>query len=280
MKLRYFSFLFIASISLLVLQSVSSGRAANGGQDRTGSPGALSTTCIACHSSAGSFSNPQLGITVKDNNGNSVSSYTAGETYTLEFQVSSNGSPAGYAMQAVVLDASNSNTGDLSSASTSNTQLATISNGREFIEHLGRSSTGFFSCSWTAPTTGTGTVSIYGVGMAVNGVSTSGDNTSPSTQFDLSENVSTAVESVVSDATYSVYPMPNKGHFNLRNNQTAGNSTIRVINLQGQELFQQRSFLEQNASLNIQIDDLANGLYFVQIEKSGELESIPMFIKK
>ena len=116
--------------------------------------------------------------------------------------------------------------------------------------------------------------------MAVNGGSTSGDNTSPSTQFDLSENVSTAVESVVSDATYSVYPMPNNGHFNLRNNQTAGMSTIRVINLQGQELFQQRSFLEQNASLNIQIDDLANGLYFVQIEKSGELESIPMFIKK
>lgn len=271
---------FVSSISLaIILQSVSGGRAAIGGQDRTGSPGALSTTCIACHSTAGSFTNPQLSITVKDNNGAAVNAYTAGETYTLEFQVSSNGTPNGYAMQAVVLDANNNNIGDLTNATTNNTQLSTITNGREFIEHSGRSSTGFFSCSWTAPAAGTGTVSIYGVGMAVNGSSTSGDNTSPSTQFDLTENVSTSINSTSFSSEYSIFPMPNKGNFSLKNNSQAGLVRVVVYNLSGKEFYNNEIYLNSLDVRNIDIPDLNKGLYYVQISNQNNTQSLPLIIK-
>jgi cytochrome c553 len=279
MKRQYLSLIASATLLLLLFQSVASGRAASGGQDRTGSPGSLSSTCVACHSSAGSFTNPLLGITVKDINGNAVSSYTAGDTYTLEFQVTTNGSPSGYAMQAVVLDGSNSNIGDLTNVTTANTQLATIANGREFIEHAGRSSSGFFSCSWTAPVAGTGTVSVYGVGMAVNGGSTSGDNTSPTAQLVLSEDISTATHSVLSETQYSIYPLPNNGTFRLVNNHIAGLSEIRLFSLQGQEFYSQTTYLDQNATHNIVLNDLSAGLYFVQVTKVGKTQSIPMLIQ-
>lgn len=280
MKRQYLSLIASATLLLLLFQSVSSGRAASGGQDRTGSPGSLSSTCVACHSSVGSFTNPLLGISVKDVSGNAVSSYIAGDTYTLEFQVTTNGNPSGYAMQAVILDGSNSNIGDLSNVTTANTQLATIANGREFIEHAGRSSSGFFSCSWTAPIVGTGTISVYGIGMAVNGGSTSGDNTSPTAQLDLAEDVSTATHSILSDTQYSIHPMPNRGSFRLVNNQIAGLSEIRLISMQGQELYNQTTYLDQNATQNIVLNDLSVGLYFVQVTKAGKTQSIPMLIQQ
>ena len=106
---------------------------------------------------------------------------------TLEFNVSSGGNPNGYGMQAVLLDASNANAGNLLTTTTANTQLSTISNGREFVEHQGRSTTGMFIATWEAPAAGTGDVLVYSIGIAVNGAGTSGDNTSPTVQTVLSE---------------------------------------------------------------------------------------------
>jgi len=143
MKIRLLRNLFIGITFLFVLQSASGGRAAVGGQDRTGSPGSLSA-CTFCHSTNGAFTNPQLGIIIKNTSGIIVTSYVPGDTYTLEFNVTSGGIPNGYGMQAVALNASNANVGDFLMTTTTNTQLSTIANGREFVEHDGRSSTGVF----------------------------------------------------------------------------------------------------------------------------------------
>lgn len=281
MKIKFVYTLLFTVFVLLFLQSVSAGRAFSGGQDRTGSPGSLSTTstCNACHSSAGGFTNPQIGLKVKNMSGNTVTSYTPGDTFEIEYSISSGGTPAGYGMQSVVLNASDNNTGDFISTSTANTQLSTISNGREFLEHAGNSSTGIFRGQWVAPATGTGTVSIYSVGIAVNGSSTSGDNVSPSTKIDLLEAVvSTTKDLADFSSEYQIFPVPNHGEFSIKNNGDAGTADIRIINMQGQLIHSKTSFVENDALLNFNLYDLSKGLYFVEVLKNEKSETLPLMV--
>jgi len=278
MKLQLFYPLLFGAFVLLTLQSVSGGRAAVGGQDRTGSPGA-SGTCTACHSSPGAFSNPTINLTVTDGSSNVVTSYMPGQTYTLAFTVSSNGSPAGYGMQAVALDASNNNTGDMLVASTVNTQLSTIANGREFIEHQQASSTGAFTTTWTAPTAGTGTVSIYGVGIAINGTSTAGDNVSPSTTFTLTESLGSSISTVSeTKVSYQVFPNPSNGNVNLVNKGDAGETTVRIIDMLGQTVYNNQLFFDTNEQYHLELNDLIKGIYLVQIQKNETTEVVQLVI--
>ncbi len=279
MKIKFISTLIFSFFVLLIFQSVSAGRAFSGGQDRTGSPGSLSSTCNACHSVAGAFTNPQIALSIKDLTGNTVTSYIPGDTFEIEYSITSGGTPSGYGMQSVFLNSSNTNSGDLISTSTANTQLASISNGREFIEHSGRSSTGVFRGQWVAPTTGTGTVSIYSVGIAVNGSSTSGDNVTPSTKVDLTEAVVGSTEKLADfSSEYQIFPVPNNGVFSIKNNGNAGIADIRIINTQGQLIFSKSSFVENDTNIDFDLNELIRGIYFVEILKNSKFETLPFIV--
>lgn len=193
MKLKFIYVLLCSAFALIVLQSRSGGAAANNLGDRTGSP-LGGATCSQCHS-GGSFS-PTVSITVKDASQNTVTSYTPGQSYTLEFNVSAGmGSPSGYGIQAVAVSsaAGNVQAGTMGSATTSNTQI-TSHNNRSYIEHSGTSSSGNFIVNWTAPASGFGTVAIYSTGLVVNGNGgTSGDQTTSSVLVNLTEIVPTTI---------------------------------------------------------------------------------------
>jgi hypothetical protein len=165
-------------------QPMFSGGPGTGGLgDRTGSP-LSSATCSQCHS-GGSF-NAAIGVQVLDGS-TPVTSYTAGNTYTVVYTIS--GSSPAFGFQGGVLTSTNAAGGTFSSPS-SNAQLVTIS-GRSYFEHDGGpSSTGVFQASWTAPLANTGTVSFYGVGLAVNqNGGTSGDQTTAPVVISLTEDV-------------------------------------------------------------------------------------------
>lgn len=170
----------------------SGGLAAVQNQDRTGSP-VSSGLCMACHS-GGSFG-ANFQIEVRDAGNNVVTSYTPGAQYTVEYTVSaSSGSPSGYGMQAAILDASNSNAGNQTTVNTANTQVSIVG-GRQLLEQQGASTTGFFSVDWTAPSAGTGTVTLYGNGIAINGNGgTSGDNGTSTVTLSLTEDIPTAID--------------------------------------------------------------------------------------
>ncbi|BDS11798.1 choice-of-anchor V domain-containing protein [Aureispira anguillae] len=279
MKTQLLGVLFAGATLMFTLQSVSGGRAALGGQDRTGAPGALSSDCTLCHSSQGSFSNPQIGITVKDASGTVVTSYVPGDIYTLEFAVTSGGTPVGYGMQAVALDASNNNAGDMIATSTSNTQLSTIGNGREFIEHSGRSSNGIFKTTWEAPVTGTGDVTIYGVGMAVNGASTSGDNTSPTTQFVLTESPASGVDLLdLETDNFDIFPIPNDGSFKVKNRGAAGSITIDVLDLQGRTVYSESAMVDGFGTHSIYCKNLIPGTYIITVKSNGVQQTQQMMV--
>ena len=171
----------------------SNGAAAMGLGDRTGSPiGGAGSSCANCHG-GGSFS-PSISIDVKDAGLNSVTSYIPGNTYTIEYTVlAGSGSPSGYGMQGVALNPSNGAAGNLFSPTTPNTQI-TSSGGVQYLEHQSMSATGSFQTSWTAPMAGSGAVSIYARGLALNGDgSTSGDDASTSVLFGLTETIPTTI---------------------------------------------------------------------------------------
>ena len=171
----------------------SSGAAMNGLGDRTGSPVAgAGSSCTNCHS-GGSYS-PSISITVYDAGLNAVTEYIPGNLYKVEYSVTAGtGSPWGFGFQSILLNSSNQTTGNLVATITSNAQIVSTG-GHQFIEHSGVSSSGVFSAEWTAPSGGTGNVSIYARGMAVNqDGGTSGDQASGTQILTLTEVVPTTI---------------------------------------------------------------------------------------
>ncbi|CAA6829220.1 MAG: Collagenase, putative [uncultured Aureispira sp.] len=279
MKTRLLGVLFIGITFLFVLQSSSGGRASVGGQDRTGSPGSLGT-CTACHANNGAFTSPQLGVVVKDAMGTIVTSYVPGDTYTLEFNVTSGGTPNGYGMQAVILDASNVSAGDLLTTTTANTQLVTIANGREILEHQGRSSTGVFIATWEAPVVGTGNITVYGIGIAVNGSGTSNDNVSSTTQVILSESPASSIDYLNREASsWVISPMPNNGAFNITNRGETGPITVQVYDLQGHRVYSDNLDVDHNGNLFIYCRDLVPGIYAVEIQSEKTRQTQQMIVR-
>lgn len=169
-----------------------SGGAGTGGLgDRTGGPLA-SGTCATCHS--GSFYSTLATIQLLDGTGSPVTSYTSGQSYTIRTTVvAGSGSPSGYGSQTVALTSANANAGSMTSATTPFTQIVTVS-GRNYMEHLNPSVTGVFEVSWTAPVAGTGDVTLYGIGLAINGNGgTSGDQASSTATLTLTEDLPTTI---------------------------------------------------------------------------------------
>jgi hypothetical protein len=144
----------------------SNGAANMGLGDRTGGPLSGGASCMDCHG-AGTFQ-PNIALTVLDAGSNQVTEYTPGDTYTIQYNVTSTGSPAGFGMQSVALNLSNGAAGTLNTPGTPNTQIVPIA-GLQYLEHSGISTTGVFEVNWVAPAQGMGTVNFFARGIAVNG---------------------------------------------------------------------------------------------------------------
>ena len=185
MKAKYLLFTpILLGFLYLMLISNAGGPASSGNGNRTGSPGS-SGTCSSCHS-GGSFGT-SITATVTDLAGNPVTAYIPGDTLFVEYQVSSTSGTPKYGFQSIMLTGSNANAGNFHSTQTTNTQITTLS-GKKLPEHSAKSTTGNFKVKWTAPATGTGTVTLYYIGMAVNSnTSTSGDSPTSGQSLTLTE---------------------------------------------------------------------------------------------
>lgn len=164
-KVIYSSFGFLLAALLLMGNS---GGATLGAGARTGAPS--EGLCTNCHG-GGSFT-PSISIQML-NGVTPISSYTAGNSYTLRVQISGGSS---YGAQATILRNSNNSTAGTLSAPSSGAAVRAFGS-RSYLEHTTRSNTGLFTATWVAPAAGTGTVTIYGAGIVcnVNG-GTNGDN--------------------------------------------------------------------------------------------------------
>ncbi len=171
MKTKILFSLFTLALGYALISS-SGGRATTANSGNTGAPGETGPTCGICHTGgSANFGTVNIQLTVKDPLGVPLTSeYTAGATYSVEVQVSSTmGIPSGYGFQMTALTSANMNAGTWQSP-IAGTTIATISlgGGRTYVEHSAPNASGIFQVEWVAPPTGTGDVSFYYAGNAVN----------------------------------------------------------------------------------------------------------------
>lgn len=97
-------------------------------------------------------------------------------------------------------------------------------------------------------------------------------------------NVSTAlgIASITDTKTYTIYPNPNNGTFNIAVNGigNASNATIRISNMMGQVVYQANTNLNNGNLNNISLPNVATGVYLLQIITAGNTYTSRIDIQK
>ena len=273
MKKKFLLLSFTFAALALTFMSNSGGRAASGGGDNTGAPSS-GAFCQQCHS-AGSFS-PSITIEVyEENTTNAVTEYLAGTVYDVKITVSGDGNQSGFGTQMTCLDASDNPIIGFSSPS-SNAQLTTLGNGREYLEHSGMSNSGEFTAKWTAPANSTGDVTFYAGGVAVDGGGSTANDGATKTTLVLTEsfNASNRAEQQLA-VNLKVYPNPVETVLNIETiGSTSGEHTLTVTNIAGQVMINQQIDIDFGMDFTqIDVANLAKGVYNVTLSKDGKLAS-------
>ena len=281
MKFKLLLSTFALMATSLIFMSHSGGRAASGNGDSTGAPSS-GAFCQSCHS-AGTF-NPTVAIEVfDDGTTNAVTEYVPGNIYDLKITISNDGSPAGWGQQTTILDASdNPVTGTFSSPS-SNAQISTLgTTGRDYFEHLGTSNTNEFTVKWTAPVAGTGAITFYTGANAVDGGSSTAGDGATKGSLSLTENTASSLGQLNKLAVVlKAFPNPVEEMLNLETiGVTEGSHALTITNMAGQVVLQKQLNLNFGADLTqINVSDLAQGLYQVVLSQDGKVASLSILKK-
>lgn len=267
MKLRIIYTLFALTFGAFIFLNNSGGRATVTLQGNTGAPNDNSSgnqTCVACHNSGNFVVTPT--VELLDANGTATTdNLVSGETYTVKVNVNSTESPSGYGFQIVALNAADGidgtpiNTWTVPTTST-NVQLATLTNGRQYAEQVSTSSSKEFVMEWTAPASGD--VTFYLSGNATNGNGgTSGDNgVSTSTAFSIG---TTATNELEKNLAVEIFPNPVTDVISLRTNAEKTNTyDLILVNQNGQQMKSEKITITagQNVS-TLPVANLAAGIY-------------------
>ncbi|MBR9832707.1 T9SS type A sorting domain-containing protein [bacterium] len=263
--------LFFGSILLIgsqiVLSSSSNGRAFSANSGNTGAPGE-SQTCRNCH---GTGFGATVAIEFRNLSGSTVNTYIPGMEYELTVKVNSTPGPARFGFQLVSL-ASNNTPYNAWKSPSANTRIANASNGRSYAEHNGKSMTNTFKVNWTAPSQGTGNITFYAGGAAVNNNgNTSGDggNTNSLT---ITEDQSTSVIMNTIETNFNLFPNPVRDILSINNpTSTAFNGQLEIINLIGEQIKSNEIVIGPSSNYVLDLSVLESGIYFIQwTDRSGK----------
>jgi hypothetical protein len=167
MKLRKITFVTLSlSAFYVILSSNSSGPGGN----RTGSPGS-SGNCSGCHSNA--QVSGAVDILVKDQNGNTVTSYIPNNKYSIS--VNANGNSSKFGFQFTAMNSSNQKIGTYGTAPAKTTVYN--SGQAQIWGHNSPATTSqnaTWTIEWTAPAAGSGEITMYTASVISN--SSNSDN--------------------------------------------------------------------------------------------------------
>lgn len=279
MKLRLIYFLFFGILCTIALLGNKNGRASTPpGAGNTGAPGdetagGQPVVCNSCHT--GSSITSTLAINVLDSAGDTVTQYVPGQQYTARVTVVAvTGNPQGYGFQMIALkDTGNIDLDGFTDQNPNNYKIATVnSTGRTYAEHDNVSTPNTFNVKWTAPPAGTGSVTFYAAGNAVNknGLN-SGDGASFSS-LKLTEGSSSSTQNPGADRiALQVWPNPAAAEANISMNlQHAGKYHLAVFNSSGQLAWEMSQQLAAgDNSLIIPTASWGAGVYFASLTGGG-----------
>ncbi len=146
----------------------------------------------------------------------------------------------------------------------------------------GNGTTYVASFSWTAPTSGTGTISIWG---AINAVDFDGKETSSdkwnTNNIVIAEWTATEVTSLSENAEVKAFPNPVSDNLNLQlNNLQEGIYSLSVFDISGKKISVQKiDVVESSRTENISAINWPQGIYHILIEK-GDFRKHISVVKK
>lgn len=245
----------------LTFSSNSFGPANAGNGNRTGSNGGATCAAGGCHQSSANTTGSFVSITNLSNN-QAATTYTPGQTYKIKFQ-GNNTSLANWGFQVFSGNSSNTGLGTINPTMT-NTHIAP--GNAAIIEHQGSLSKtnnmfeGEFE--WTAPVSGSGPVTFYGIINAVNNNgNTSGDAVSSTFNSITLTEATSNISNINNDAFATAFPNPTMGNITLQLSAT-GNCNVKAYDLTGRLCYQGKM---DTQAMQIPSSTWANGTYFIQL---------------
>lgn len=268
--------LFISSFAILTIFSISitsssGGRASAANEGNTGAPGDNNQTCISCHN--GGPIQASIEIKVTDSTGNTVTDYIPETTYDVEVLVTPTaGTPLGYGFQLVCLADAN-NTGLPGWQNPESNVKITSAKGRSYAEHNDVTTNNSFKLKWKAPALGSGSITFYASGNAVNKNSaTSGDGAAKTTLSLGEDGGPPASIDVLSIATPKIYPTQIVSNFTIEN----FNGEIEIFDLNG-KIIQSQNINSLNQQVNLNTSKA--GLYLMKLINNEGFTHLQKLIK-
>jgi len=166
-------------------------------QALTGAPGESAQACTQCHAGSTLDGTTENSLTVLNAQFQPVTSYNAGETYTVSIQMTSNPTKKGF--NATALDPTNTMAGSFTGSGIGGT-VDFSTGGRDYVTHTSSSNTDAQTAwlwTWTAPATNVGDVTFY---VATNLANDNGQNTGD--MIYLSQHVFGSVSGVSEEAAF------------------------------------------------------------------------------
>ena len=246
--------LFVSLFAFAVLfMSNRSGRTTVTGNPATGAPGESGQTCgsFGCHNS-GAFS-PAVTLKLMDSDGNDVTKYKPGETYQVGLNIAASGNPAGYGFQMVSLkDADESGVNTFTNLQGSIQEVMALE--RQYIEQSNIIQTNNITVDWTAPDNGTGSVTFYAIGNAVNGAMGSGGDGVAQTNLTISEDIQSSTEDLERNG-FILFPNPVNDVLNISGREAV---KTEIYDLNGRILL-------SSFESTINLSHLEQGVYISRI---------------
>ena len=280
MKVRLAYALFLGILCAVALLGNKNGRASTPpGHGNTGAPGDESFSngqpivCNSCHTASNITSS--LAISVLNTSGDTVTQYVPGQQYTARVVVTAvTGNPQGYGFQMIALkDTGNTDLDGFSDMNPNNYKIVTVnSTGRTYAEHDNVSTPNTFNVKWTAPATGTGSVTFYAAGNAVN---KNGQNNGDGASFSnlkLTEGSSSSTKNPDAERiALRVWPNPAESEAKMSVTLPEGGAyRLAVFNLSGRLVWETSQQLPAGDNLlDVPVAGWEAGVYFATLSGRG-----------
>ena len=282
MKFKFIYTIFSLSLLALVFMSNEAGRADSQNQGNTGAPGDETVgnnprTCVTCHNNNAAIQ-MTTGIEVLNGDGTAVTEYTPGETYRVKVTHDiAMGSPAGFGFQIVCVKAPEGTNGDATASFSNpanNVKIAVAgSNGRQYAEHDGQSDTNEFEVDWTAPEVGTGTITFYSCGNAVNDNNMSSGDGAACTTLELTEAEPNSTFEADGGVKIFLFPNPVQNEMKVRLlSDISAAFDMEIFDMQGRLMVSETiSFITGENNYYYNVNDLAKGTYLVKFSNKEKI---------
>ena len=256
-------------ILALFLSSLSEGPAAG----LTGSPGDNYNTCIACHTSASSYTAFSLNANITTNIPSE--GYSLGQTYNITVTHTTNGATE-HGFEITAENELKQKVGTFVITDATNTQLRG-QDAKHVVHTVEGAELSTWHFNWIAPTTNINSpITFYMASIA--GRLVNGQHAIVNTQMVLTSKTFGGVLGVnkAQLLNFSMYPNPSSGHVNLQLPSSNNRAHVKVYDYLGKTLIQ-KSINSQNTSLDI--SNLSAGIYFVRIQSDSKVGTKKLIVR-